>query len=102
MSAIDMLQRCGVAAFQSVLHQHKRTLVQLGQVIQQFVRYAIRACANHNAHDILNRQRLFVQRFQLLDRSVCIRKCLEVSQVLHVGILMRKKLLALGQLRAHR
>lgn len=96
--SVDALE-CGIIdRFDAVFDDEESALVELFEVIQQGIRHTIRASANNQTNDIRNGKGFLIFGDEVGEGVVSVGVCLEVSEVLHVGVFASKKLLALLEL----
>ena len=72
--------------------------VHLFQIVQQAVRHTVRTGADNQPHHSICRQGLLVFPLQVFQLTIRIGISLEISEILHTRIFVRKELLALFQL----
>ena len=96
--SVDALE-CGVIdRFDAVFNDEESALIELFEVIQQGIRHTVRASANNQTDDIWNRKGFLIFGDEVGESIVSVGVCLEVSEVLHVGVFASKELLALLKL----
>ena len=98
MTTVDAAQRLVIGTLDAIFHQDKGALVELCQIIQEFIAYAVRARAYHDAHHIFHLQCLLIHRSEMLHLVVGIGIRLEISQIFHIRIFPAEESLALLQL----
>ena len=98
VSSIDALEGGVTDGFDAVFDKEEGAAVEFRKVIQQGIGHAVGTGTDDQPHHIRNGECLLVLGLQVVERIVGVGVCLEVSQILHVGIFARKELLALLQL----
>lgn len=96
--SVDALERGVIDRFDAVFDDKESALVELFEVIQQSIRHTVRASANDQTDDIKNGKGFLIFGDEVGEGVVSVGVCLEVSEVLHVGVFASKELLALLEL----
>ena len=96
--SVDALERGVINGFDAVFDDEESALVELFEVIQQGIRHTVRASANNQTDDIRNGKGFLIFGDEVGEGVVSVGVCLEVSEVLHVGVFASKELLALLEL----
>lgn len=96
--SVDALERGVIDRFDAVFNDEESALVEIFEVIQQGIRHTVRASANNQTDDIWNRKGFLIFGDEVGEGVVSVGICLEVSEVLHVGVFASKELLALLEL----
>ena len=98
VSSVDALERGVIDRFDAVFDDEESALVELFEIIQQGIRHTVRASANDKTDDIRNGKGFLIFGDEVGESIISVGVCLEVSEVLHVGVFASKELLALLEL----
>jgi len=98
VTSVDALEGGVIDRFDTVFDHQEGALVELFEVIQQGIRHAVRTSADDKTNHVRNRKCLLVFGFQMGEGIVGVGICLEVSEILHVGVFAGKELFSLLQL----
>lgn len=98
MSAVDASEGIVVGTLHTIFHNEEGATVQVFQIVEEFIGYAVRSCADDDAHDIFDAEGLFVELAEMRDGGIGVGIGLEIGEILHLRIFPRKELLACFQL----
>ena len=73
-------------------------MIEVGKIIEEVVGHTVGTSAYDEAYHIGDGEGFFVFGFEILEGIVGVGVCLEVCEILHVGVFAREKMLALLQL----
>ena len=98
MSAVDAQQRLVRHRLDAILDRKEAMALQSLKIVEQGGIDTVGSCADDQAHHAILRESLLVATAQHVKWGVGVGECLKVGQILHVGIFMCEKLLALANL----
>ena len=98
VTSVDALERGVIDRFDAVFDEEESALVELFELIQQGIRHTVRASANDQTDDIRNGKGFLIFGDEIGESIISVGVCLEVCEVLHVGVFASKELLALLEL----
>lgn len=96
--SVDALERGVIDRFDAVFDDKESALIEFFEIIQQGIRHTVRASANDQTDDTRNGKGFLIFGDKVGEGIVSVGVCLEVSEVLHVGVFASKELLTLLEL----
>lgn len=102
MSAVDAQQSIVVGTLDAVFNGEESLPVQLFEIVEKFIAYAVGTRTDYQAYNIVAAKSLLILCAQFVDRGVCVAVRLKISDVFHVGVFARKKSLSLFYLFGYR
>ena len=98
VTTVDTRQRRVIDGLDAVFDEEESAMIEVGKIIEEVVGHTVGTSAYDEAYHIGDGEGFFVFGFEILEGIVGVGVCLEVCEILHVGVFAREKMLALLQL----
>lgn len=98
VATVDTRQCRVIDGFDAVFDNEESAMIEVGKIVEEVVGHTVWASAYDEAYDIGDGEGFFVFGLEILKGIVGVGVCLEVCEVLHVGVFAKEKMLALLQL----